>query len=287
MNTLPPPLPHIPAGKTAISGVRNIVVVASGKGGVGKSTTAVNLAVSLAAQGLRIGLLDADIYGPSIPLMMGLYNRQPKMEGKTMFPLENYGVKTISIGYLINEDQAMIWRGPMASGAVMQLLNDVQWTRKDEELDLLLLDLPPGTGDIHLTLAQQAPISGALIVTTPQEVALIDCRKAITMFRKVNIPCLGVVENMREFVCPHCGESSDLFAHDSAHSLAEQQHIPLLGGIPLEPRIRQLSDAGVPITASDPDSKQAAHYHAIANNLLTQLQQLPRQVKVEIPVMQQ
>ncbi|MDQ6963281.1 MAG: P-loop NTPase, partial [Mariprofundales bacterium] len=203
------------------------------------------------------------------------------------FPLENFGVKTISIGYLVDEAQAMIWRGPMASGAVMQLLRDVQWTHQDGELDLLLIDLPPGTGDIHLTLAQQAPISGAVIVTTPQEVALIDCRKAITMFRKVNIPCLGVVENMREFICPHCGEGSDLFAANSTHSLAEEQQIPLLGGVPLEPRIRQLSDNGTPIAIADPSSSQAAHYHTIANNLLTELQRLPRQVQVNIPVMQQ
>ncbi len=287
MKSSTPPLPHIPAGKKAIPGVRNVVVVASGKGGVGKSTTAVNLAVALAAQGLRIALVDADIYGPSVPLMMGLHNRQPKVANKTLFPLENYGVKTISIGYLTNPEQAMIWRGPMASGAVMQLLHDVQWVHDGEEIDILLLDLPPGTGDIHLTLSQQAPISGAVIVTTPQEVALIDCRKAITMFRKVSIPCLGVVENMREFVCPHCGEQSDLFAHDGAKALAEQQKIPLLGGVPLEPRIRQLSDAGTPITVTDPDSPQAAHYHTIANNLLVELDRLPRQVKIDIPVVQQ
>ncbi|MDX8410217.1 MAG: Mrp/NBP35 family ATP-binding protein [Mariprofundales bacterium] len=279
------PSTHIPAGKEAIAGIRNIIAIASGKGGVGKSTTAVNLAVALAASGLRIGLVDADIYGPSIPLMMGLHDRKPKVEGKTLFPLENYGVRTISIGYLVDEDQAMIWRGPMASGAVMQLLRDVQWRRDTEdELDLLLLDLPPGTGDIHLTLAQQAPISAAVIVTTPQEVALIDCRKAITMFRKVGIPCLGVIENMREFICPHCGEGSDLFARDGARELAEKQQIPLLGGVPLEPRIRQLSDTGTPIVVAEPDSTQAANYRTIATAMMAQLEQLPRQVRVNIPV---
>lgn len=276
--------PHIPAGKEAIDGVRNLVAIASGKGGVGKSTTIVNLAVVLAAQGYRVGLLDADIYGPSIPLMMGLADRRPRVERRTLFPLENYGVRTISIGYLTDPEQAAIWRGPMASGAVMQLLRDVRWTGPDEELDLLLIDLPPGTGDIHLTLAQQAPLSGAIAITTPQEVALIDCRKAIHMFRKVAIPCLGVVENMREFVCPHCGQHSDLFDRDGAASLAERFELPLLGGIPLDPAIRRLADRGTPLAIAEPDSRSAAAYRAIAEALIERIRALPRQIRLDIPV---
>ena len=194
-------------------------------------------------------------------------------------------MRTISIGYLVDEAQAMIWRGPMASSAVMQLLHHVRWPRDEGgELDLLLLDLPPGTGDIHLTLAQQAPISAALVITTPQQVALIDCRKALTMFRKLSIPCLGVVENMREFVCPHCGGTSDLFARDGARRLAEEEGIPLLGGVPLDPAIRRCSDGGRPVVIAEPESRSAAGFRAIAEAIVERIERLPRRVKVEIPV---
>ncbi len=262
-----------------IPGVANIIAVASGKGGVGKSTTAVNLAVAMAQTGARVGLLDADIYGPSIPRMMNLAGLKPQVHERTLQPLENYGVKTISIGYMIDEDQATIWRGPMVSGAVMQLLNDVAWG----ELDYLFIDLPPGTGDIHLTLAQKVPMTGAVVVTTPQDIALLDARKGIAMFDKVNIPTLGLVENMSVFVCPHCGGASHIFAEGGADKLAGQQHVPVLAHIPLDIRTRQNSDAGTPIVAAHPDSSQAKAYHELVGKVAQRISVLNAR-KIDIPV---
>lgn len=265
-----------------VPGVANIIAVTSGKGGVGKSTTAVNLAVALAHTGARVGLLDADIYGPSIPRMMNLAGQQPKVEEKKIFPLENYGVRTMSIGYMVAEDQAMIWRGPMVSGAVMQLLNEVIWG----ELDYLVVDMPPGTGDIHLTLAQQVPITASIVVTTPQDIALLDARKGIAMFNKVNVPTLGIVENMSVFICPHCGEASHVFAEGGADRLAAEQHVDVLGHIPLDIQIRLDSDNGTPIVAAHPDSPQAEAYRDLAGEVARRISVLNRR-KIDIPVMVQ
>jgi len=262
-------------------GIKNIIAVASGKGGVGKSTTAVNMAVALARIGAKVGLLDADIYGPSIPKMMGLAGRQPDIKERTIFPLENYGVKTISIGYMIEEEQAMIWRGPMVSGAVMQLLNDVAWG----ELDYLVVDLPPGTGDIHLTMVQQVPVTAAVVVTTPQDIALLDCRKGIAMFDKVHVPTLGIVENMSSFTCPHCGEATAIFAENGADKLAELHNVDVLAKLPLDLTIREMSDAGTPIVAAKPDSEQAKAYLALAETVIQKVKQLNSR-KVSIPVVQ-
>jgi ATP-binding protein involved in chromosome partitioning len=262
-------------------GIKNIIAVASGKGGVGKSTTAVNMAVALARIGAKVGLLDADIYGPSIPRMMGLAGRQPDVKERTIFPLENYGVKTISIGYMIEEEQAMIWRGPMVSGAVMQLLNDVVWG----ELDYLVVDLPPGTGDIHLTMVQQVPVTAAVVVTTPQDIALLDCRKGIAMFDKVHVPTLGIVENMSSFTCPHCGEATAIFAENGADKLAELHNVDVLAKLPLDLTIREMSDAGTPIVAAKPDSEQAKAYLALAETVIDKVKKLNSR-KVSIPVVQ-
>ena len=262
-------------------GVKNIIAVASGKGGVGKSTTAVNLAVSLAQTGAKVGLLDADIYGPSIPKMMGLEDRQPEVVDKTFYPLENYGVKTISIGYLIDEDQAMIWRGPMVTGAMMQLLNDTAWG----ELDYLIVDMPPGTGDIHLTLVQNVPLTAAVVVTTPQDIALLDCKRGIAMFDKVHVPTLGIVENMSSFVCPHCGESTHIFSTGGAEALAEKQKVDVLAKLPLDLAIREMSDAGTPISAALPDSKEAGLYRDLAEKVIEKITSLNKR-KVTIPIIQ-
>ncbi len=263
-----------------VPGVSNIIAVASGKGGVGKSTTAVNLAVALAQTGARVGLLDADIYGPSIPRMMNLAGQRPNFEKKTIFPLDNYGVRTMSIGYMVDEDQAMIWRGPMVSGAVMQLLNEVAWG----ELDYLLIDMPPGTGDIHLTLAQQVPVTASIVVTTPQDIALLDARKGIAMFNKVNVPTLGIVENMSVFICPHCGESSHVFAEGGADKLAREQKVDVLGHIPLDIQIRLDSDNGTPIVAAHPDSEQAEAYRRFAGKMAQKISIINHR-KIDIPVM--
>ncbi|MDX8411594.1 MAG: iron-sulfur cluster carrier protein ApbC [Mariprofundaceae bacterium] len=272
---------HGRPGMEPIAGIRNIIAVASGKGGVGKSTTAVNLAVALARTGARTGLLDADIYGPSVPCMMGLAGRQPMIdhEAKKMFPLENFGVKTISIGYLIKEEDAMIWRGPMVASALSQLLSDVQWG----ELDYLVVDLPPGTGDAQLTLVQKVPVTGAVIVTTPQDIALLDARKAIAMFRKVNVPVLGMVENMSVFICPHCGGESHIFASGGAERLGAEQQVEQLASIPLDIRIRETSDAGAPIVAAHADSPQAAAYQDLAGAVARRISVLASR-KIDIPV---
>jgi len=270
--------------KQAIPGIANIIAVASGKGGVGKSTTAVNLAVAMAQTGARVGLLDADIYGPSIPRMMGLSGFRPEVstDGKTIYPLENYGVKTMSIGYLVEENKAMIWRGPMVASALGQLLGDVAWG----ELDYLFVDMPPGTGDAQLTLSQKVPVTGAVMVTTPQDIALLDCRKGIEMFRQVHIPTLGIVENMSQFICPHCGESSPIFAEGGADRLSQEFNTVVLAHIPLAMPIRELSDKGTPVTAALPDSEQAAAYRTLAGEVARKISVLNSR-KINIPVIMQ
>jgi len=267
--------------KDHIPGVANIVAIASGKGGVGKSTTAVNLAVAMAQTGARVGLLDADIYGPSIPRMMGLAGYKPEInyETKTIQPLENYGVKTISIGYLVEDNQAMIWRGPMVASALNQLLTDVAWG----ELDYLFVDMPPGTGDAQLTLTQKVPVTGAVLVTTPQDIALLDCRKGIEMFRKARVPALGIVENMSQFICPHCGESSAIFAEGGAERLSQEYNTELLAHIPLDIKIREKADEGTPIVATFPDSEQAAIYQKLAGDVARKVS-IQNSRKIDIPV---
>ncbi len=256
----PPP----PAG---IPGVTNIIAVASGKGGVGKSTVAVNLALWLSRLGLKVGLLDADVYGPSLPRLMGI-TEKPESDGKKLRPIEKYGIKTMSIGFLVEEDQAMIWRGPMVQSALTQMLSDVEWA----PLDVLVLDMPPGTGDAQLTIAQRVPLKGAVIVSTPQDIALIDTRKGITMFQKTQVPILGVVENMSMFACPDCGSSHDIFGHGGARETAEKLGVPFLGEIPLVPRIRETSDAGTPVSVSVPDSPEALAFLELAKKVAASLQ---------------
>ncbi len=271
---------HQRQGVQSIPGVKNIIAIASGKGGVGKSTTAVNLAVALAASGAKTGLLDADIYGPSIPRMMGLAGRKPRVLEKSMLPLVNHGVVTMSIGYLIREEDAMIWRGPMVAGALSQLLSDVRWG----ELDYLIVDLPPGTGDAQLTLVQRAPVTAAVIVTTPQDIALLDAKRGIAMFEKVQVPVLGLVENMSVFVCPHCGESSHIFDTGGAARLGREHDTEVLAHLPLDMQIRADADSGTPIVAGRPESEQAAAYRALASEVARRISTLPRQKPIDIPV---
>ena len=249
--------------KALVPGVHAIVAVASGKGGVGKSTVAVNLALGLAALGLKVGILDADIYGPSQPRMMGIAGRPQSPDGRRLLPMMNYGVKCMSMGFMIAEDTPMIWRGPMVMSALQQMLRDVEWG----ELDVLVVDMPPGTGDAQLTMAQQVPLAGAVIVSTPQDIALLDARKGLNMFRKVEVPVLGIVENMSFFVCPHCGERSEIFSHGGARREAERLGTDFLGEVPLDMAIRETSDGGRPITVSDPSSPHAAIFRAIAERV--------------------
>jgi ATP-binding protein involved in chromosome partitioning len=240
--------------------VKNIIAVASGKGGVGKSTTAVNLALALAAEGARAGVLDADIYGPSIPLMLGISGKPEAIENKHIVPMQAHGIQAMSIGFLIGEDTPMIWRGPMVTQAMQQLLKETAW----QDLDYLIIDLPPGTGDIQLTLCQKVPVSGALIVTTPQDIALLDARKALKMFEKVEVPVLGIVENMAVHVCSNCGHAEHIFGQGGGTRMAEQYGVPLLGSLPLDIRIREQVDGGKPSVAAQPDSAVAAAYRQIA-----------------------
>jgi ATP-binding protein involved in chromosome partitioning len=253
-----------------LPGISNVVAVASGKGGVGKSTTAVNLALGLALEGARVGLLDADIYGPSQPRMMGLQGERPSSrDGRRLEPLEAYGVKVISIGFLIEEEQPMVWRGPMVTQALTQLLGDTNWG----ELDYLIIDMPPGTGDIQLTLAQRVPVSGAVIVTTPQDIALLDARKGLRMFQKVSIPVLGVVENMSTHVCSKCGHEEPIFGSGGGASMASQYGVALLGALPLDIRIREETDAGHPTVIADPDGPVGRAYLETARNMAARLSQ--------------
>jgi len=243
--------------------VRNIIAVASGKGGVGKSTTAANLALALAAEGARVGLLDADIYGPSQPMMMGIEGRPETEDGQSMEPLENYGVQVMSIGFLVNADDAMIWRGPMATQALEQLLRQTNW----KDLDYLIVDMPPGTGDIQLTLSQRVPLTGSVIVTTPQDTALLDARKGIRMFEKVGVPILGLVENMAVHVCTQCGHAEHIFGQDGGRRMAEELGVDYLGGLPLDLNIRVHADGGRPTVVADPNSPIAATYQSLARQV--------------------
>lgn len=258
---------HAQAQKDAIlPGVKNTIAVASGKGGVGKSTVAVNIAVALALDGARVGLLDADVYGPSAPIMFAI-DQKPQAVNNKIQPLEKYGVKVMSIGFLVNPMEAVIWRGPLASSAVRQFLTDVNWG----ELDYLIFDLPPGTGDIQLTLAQTIPLTGAVIVTTPQDIALADARKGLVMFNKVNVPVLGIIENMSYYVCSHCGHREDIFDSGGGRRTAEELQVPFLGEIPLHTTIRRASDEGHPIVIEQPDSPQAQSIRNIARQLAAQI----------------
>jgi ATP-binding protein involved in chromosome partitioning len=267
--TQPPRTGHGPAAPNRIDvpGVKHIIAVASGKGGVGKSTTAVNLALGLAANGVKTGLLDADIYGPSMPRMLGVKEKPESADGKMLKPIERYGLKTMSIGYIVNEDTPMIWRGPMVSSALEQMLRDVLWG----ELDVLVVDMPPGTGDAQLTLAQRVALAGAVIVSTPQDIALVDARKGLSMFRKVAVPVLGIVENMSYFLCPKCGERSEIFGHGGAREEADKLGVPFLGEVPLHLDIRTTSDSGHPIVVAKPDSPHAQVYKNIAGRVWKQL----------------
>ncbi len=251
----------------ALPNIKNIIAVASGKGGVGKSTTAVNLALALAAEGAEVGILDADIYGPSIPTMLGLSGYPASEDGKTMQPKIAYGIQTNSIGYLIDQDQPMIWRGPMVTNALQQLLNDTKW----ENLDYLIVDLPPGTGDIQLTLSQQIPVSGAIIVTTPQDIALIDAQRGLGMFEKVKVPVLGIVENMSTHVCSACGHTEAIFGTGGGLMMSKKNNTEFLGSLPLDIKIREFADSGRPTVVSEPESPAAAMYTEIARKMTAKL----------------
>ncbi|WP_382323412.1 iron-sulfur cluster carrier protein ApbC [Hydrogenophaga sp. UC242_53] len=250
-------------GVQLMPNVKNIIAVASGKGGVGKSTTAVNLALALAAEGAKVGILDADIYGPSQPMMMGVEGRPESSDGKTMDPLENYGVQVISIGFLIDRDEAMIWRGPIATQALEQLLRQTNWS----DLDYLIVDMPPGTGDIQLTLSQRVPLTGAVIVTTPQDIALLDARKGIKMFEKVGVPILGIVENMAVHVCEKCGHVEHIFGADGGKKMAAEYGMDYLGALPLNMSIRVQADSGMPTVVADPEGEIASLYKGVARQV--------------------
>jgi ATP-binding protein involved in chromosome partitioning len=265
----PPQSPASPMSKQAeIPGISAVIAVASGKGGVGKSTTALNLALGLRDLGLRVGLLDADIYGPSVPRLTGIREKPKLDDNKKMIPIVRFGLAIMSIGFLVEEETAMIWRGPMVMSAITQMLRDVAWGT----LDVLVVDMPPGTGDAQLTLAQNVPLKGAVIISTPQDLSLIDARRGLAMFRKVNVPVLGIVENMSYFQCPHCGTRSDIFGHGGARHEAERLGVPFLGEIPLHMSIRTTSDSGTPVVESEPDGPYAAIYRAIGAKVRDQLQ---------------
>ncbi|MCI1191172.1 iron-sulfur cluster carrier protein ApbC [Calidifontimicrobium sp. SYSU G02091] len=259
--------------------VKNVVAVASGKGGVGKSTTAVNLALALAAEGASVGILDADIYGPSQPMMMGIEGRPESVDGQTMEPLENYGVQVMSIGFLVDADNPMIWRGPMATQALEQLLRQTNW----RELDYLIVDMPPGTGDIQLTLSQRVPLTGAVIVTTPQDIALLDAKKGLKMFEKVGVPILGIVENMAVYCCPNCGHVEHIFGAEGGKKMAAQYGVDYLGALPLNMSIREQADSGRPTVVSDPDGEIAAIYKAVARQVAVKIAQKAKDFSAKFP----
>jgi ATP-binding protein involved in chromosome partitioning len=273
----------VPVGQTPLPGAKNLIAVASGKGGVGKSTTAINLALALSAEGARVGLLDADIYGPSQPLMTGLSGKPDSPDGKTITPPEAFGLQVMSMGLLVSEDKATIWRGPMASQAFDQLLRLSNWGEPDQPLDYLVVDLPPGTGDIHLSITQRAPLTAAVIVTTPQDIALLDARKGLKMFERVNTPVLGIIENMAVFHCPNCGHEAHIFGQHGGQKLATEGEVPLLGSLPLDLKIREQADAGQPTVVSDPDSPAAGLYRAVAHQVAARLSQLPKDYSSKMP----
>jgi ATP-binding protein involved in chromosome partitioning len=254
-------------GPAGVPGVKAIIAVASGKGGVGKSTTAINLALGLRDLGLKVGVLDADIYGPSLPKLLAIKERPQTLGGTRLKPISSYGLTVMSIGFLIEEETPMIWRGPMVMSAITQMLREVEWG----ELDIMVVDMPPGTGDAQLTMAQQVPLAGSVIVSTPQDLALIDARRGIAMFNRVNVPVLGIVENMSFFLCPHCGERSDIFGHGGARHEAERLKVPFLGEVPLDMAIRETSDSGLPVVATQPDGPLAKIYREVAGKVRDQL----------------
>ncbi|MBZ9762124.1 Mrp/NBP35 family ATP-binding protein [Mesorhizobium sp. CA8] len=277
------PAPHAPAsqshGKRGVPGIDAIIAVASGKGGVGKSTTAVNLALGLAANGLKVGVLDADIYGPSMPRLLNIRGRPQTVDGKVLKPMQNYGLKVMSMGFLVDEETPMIWRGPMVMSALTQMLREVEWG----PLDVLVVDMPPGTGDAQLTMAQQVPLAGAVIVSTPQDLALIDARKGLNMFKKVDVPLLGIVENMSYFLAPDTGKRYDIFGHGGARREAERLGVTFLGEVPLEMGIRESSDAGAPVVASKPEGAEAKIYRDIASKVWDRVQEERGAAEAAVP----
>ena len=273
-------VPHaVQRGVKLVPGIKNIIAVASGKGGVGKSTTAVNLALALAAEGASVGILDADIYGPSQPMMLGIAGRPESKDGKSLEPMEGHGLQAISIGFLIDIDTPMVWRGPMVTQALEQLLKDTRW----REVDFLIVDMPPGTGDIQLTLAQKVPVTGAVIVTTPQDIALIDAKKGLKMFEKVGIPILGIVENMSFHVCPKCGHESHIFGAGGAERMAKEYGTELLGQLPLDEGIRRQADSGKPTVVSEPDGPVAEIYRRIARRCAVKIAESQRDMTAKFP----
>jgi len=270
---------EVQEGIKPLKGVKNIIAVASGKGGVGKSTLSVNFALALSAEGARVGVLDADIYGPSQPRMLGVSGQPESKDGKTLEPMNSYGLQAMSIGFLVDEESPMIWRGPMVTQALEQLLNDTQW----DDLDYLIIDMPPGTGDTQLTLAQKVPVSGSIIVTTPQDIALLDARKAYKMFEKVDIPVLGIVENMSTHICSNCGHEEHIFGSGGGERMAEQYEVDLLGDVPLDISIRQGVDNGKPSVVTDPDGSISATYKRIARNAAARLAQRKKDFSSKFP----
>lgn len=269
-----------PAKVQAMPNVKNIIAVASGKGGVGKSTTSVNLALALKVLGANVGILDADIYGPSMPIMLGMQGKHPEtLDKKSIMPIESHGLQSMSIGYLVKPEQAMVWRGPMASGALQQLINDTQW----QDLDYLIIDLPPGTGDIQLTMAQKIPVTAAVVVTTPQDIALADARKAVTMFDKVSVPVLGVVENMATHTCTNCGHEEHIFGQGGGDILAKEIGVELLGSLPLSLNIREQTDAGEPTVVKEPESDVTKRYLDIAQRMVAKLSLEAKDFKASFP----
>jgi len=258
---------RVPEERPLVPDARNMIAVASGKGGVGKTTVAVNLAIALAKSGAKVGLLDADIYGPNTPIMLGLQGERPEVHNQKLLPIERYGVHAMSIGFLTDEDTAVIWRGPLVGRTIQQFLTDVAWG----DLDYLIIDLPPGTGDAQLTLTQSVPLTGAIIVTTPQDVALADVRRGIAMFQKVNVAILGVIENMSYFVCPHCAQRTNIFSHGGGREAADRYKVPFLGEIPLDPDLREGGDRGTPIVASNPQSPVAEAFMRVASAVAAQV----------------